>query len=274
MSASTPPQHRCPTCSSTSVNPRNLVVFIDGTSNKPGPKNTNVKKLHDHIFINESPVEQHIFYLEGIGAYEVDGLSLSSRMGKAIYSGLQVAFARNVEQNVQKAYRWLVSNYHHGDQIYLFGFSRGGYQVRALAGMIHEVGLLREHSEERVKQAYHRYVSIHPNNPKTKETAMQFKKDFCREGVRIHFVGVWDTVSSLGIIKKEVHITSSASVTNACHFRHALALDERRVKFMPEYFLEVNAHRSDIRSPRPPIGDVKEVWFAGCHSDVYVAYRF
>ena len=61
----------------------------------------------------------------------------------------------------------------------------------------------------------------------------------------------------------------SASVTNACHFRHALALDERRVKFMPEYFLEMNAHQS-IGSPRKAISDVKEVWFAGGHSDVYV----
>jgi hypothetical protein len=79
-------------------------------------------------------------------------------------------------------------------------------------------------------------------------------------------------VSSLGIMKKEVHITSSASVTNACHFRHALALDELRVKFMPEYFSEVNAHRSNIRRPRRAVSDVKEVWFAGCHSDVYVIF--
>jgi uncharacterized protein (DUF2235 family) len=80
-------------------------------------------------------------------------------------------------------------------------------------------------------------------------------------------------VSSLGLVKRDVHITASASVTNACHFRHALALDERRVKFMPEYFREVNPHRSDIRSPRSAVSDVKEVWFAGSHSDVYVMYQ-
>ena len=78
-----------------------------------------------------------------------------------------------------------------------------------------------------------------------------------------------DTVSSLGLIKRDVHVTESASVTNACHFRHALALDERRVKYIPEYFLEMNAHRS-TGSPRSAISDVKEVWFAGSHSDVYV----
>ena len=105
---------------------------------------------------------------------------------------------------------------------------------------------------------------------------------FCWQDVRIHFVGVWcadslyrtflnvpsrlarDTVSSLGFIKRSVHITESVSVTNACHFRHALALDEYRVKFMPEYFLEMNANSV------PDNRDVKEVWFAGSHSDVYV----
>ena len=117
----------------------------------------------------------------------------------------------------------------------------------------------------------------------------QFKEVFCWRGVRIHFVGVWyavflhhtvtpllwlsstrETVSSLGLIKRDVHVTESTSVTNACHFRHALALDERRVKFMPEYFLEVNALRTNTRSRKPAVSDIKEVWFAGSHSDVYV----
>ena len=90
---------------------------------------------------------------------------------------------------------------------------------------------------------------------------MQFEWDFCRRSVRVHFVGVWwvqsfyhphckltltrDTVSSLGLVKKVVHIMASTS-TNACHFRHVLALDECRVKFVPEYFLEVNAHSSNM----------------------------
>ena len=93
---------------------------------------------------------------------------------------------------------------------------------------------------------------------------MKFRKGLCWEDVRIPFVGVWcveslimtfvpriltltrDTVSSLGLVKKDVHITSSATVTNACHFRHAFALDERRVKFLPECFVEVSAHRGSI----------------------------
>ena len=83
-----------------------------------------------------------------------------------------------------------------------------------------------------------------------------------------------DTVSSLGLItgKRDIHPTSesSTSVTNGCHFQHGFALDECCVELMSEYFSEVNAHRSNIRSPRPAVGDIKEVQFAGSHFDVYV----
>lgn len=81
-----------------------------------------------------------------------------------------------------------------------------------------------------------------------------------------------DTVSSVGLIKGDVFVSTSASVTNASHFRHALALDERRVKFMPEYFWEMNAHRNNMLRPNAD-GDIKEVWFSGCHADVYVIYQ-
>lgn len=79
-------------------------------------------------------------------------------------------------------------------------------------------------------------------------------------------------MSSLGVFKRDVHVTKSTSVTNACYFRHALALDEHRVKFTPEYFSEINAYRS-IRSPRSSDSDVKEVWFAGSRSDMYVTFQ-
>lgn len=82
-----------------------------------------------------------------------------------------------------------------------------------------------------------------------------------------------DTVSSVGLIKGDVFVSTSASVTNASHFRHALALDECRVKFMPEYFREMNAHRNSMLRPNAD-SDIKEVWFSGCHTDVYVIYHY
>ncbi|KAI9569164.1 hypothetical protein HD554DRAFT_619999 [Boletus coccyginus] len=261
MSVSTPPSHRCPTCRSASVNARNLAVFIDGTSDKHGDKETNVMKLFNALPDEERlELTQRKQYYKGIGARDVD--NLENKVDKAI--------AWNVKRNVIDAYKWLAGVYQEGDQIYLFGYSRGAYQVRALTSMIHEVGLVKENPtpEERFKEVYRLYCSIDPNKLETRNAAIKFKRTFCRPSVRIHFVGVWDTVSSLGLIKKDIHLTSSACVTNACHFRHALALDERRVKFMAEYFTEMNPHHTNVQSSRPAVGDVKEVWFAGCHSDV------
>ncbi|KAN0094937.1 Uncharacterized alpha/beta hydrolase domain (DUF2235) domain containing protein [Tylopilus felleus] len=267
MPSSMPRPYRCPTCKTaiSSVNPRNLAVFIDGTSNKPGPNDSNVSKLFSQVksMGEGSQLQQRSLYLKGIGAYELDHLPRLDRVGKAIYSAFEMAFAWNAEKNVKEAYHWLVKTYREGDRIYLFGFSRGAYQVRTLASMIHEVGLVRE--EQDIDSAYGHYLCLDPYNFKTTEE--KFKERFCWPG-HPKIALIRDTVSSLGLIKRDVHLTSSASVTNACHFRHALALDERRVKFLPEYFSEVNAHRSNVRSPRPAVGDVKEVWFAGSHSDV------
>lgn len=77
-------------------------------------------------------------------------------------------------------------------------------------------------------------------------------------------------MSSVGLIKGDAFVSTSASVTNASHFRHALALDERRVTFMPEYFREMNAHQNNVLRPNRVDSDIKEVWFSGCHADVYV----
>ena len=142
-----------------------------------------------------------------------------------------------------------------------------------------------------LRRAYGHYLSIDPHKPETREMAAEFKGTYCWPGVRIHFVGVWyyqsfhsfprwylrltfirDTVSSLGLIKGDTFVSTSASVINASHFRHALALDERRVKFMPEYFQEMNTQHNNILRVGAK-SDVKEVWFAGCHADVYVTYR-
>ncbi|KAG9309246.1 hypothetical protein JVU11DRAFT_10727 [Chiua virens] len=135
---------------------------------------------------------------------------------------------------------------------------------------------------------------------KTREITRHFKNTFSWRDLRVHFVGVWDTISSVGLIKGDVFLSTSSSAAHACHFRHALALDERRVKLMPEYFQEMNSlasngkykyfvspntgHTSPTGEPhqgttgdnltessagrknKPP--DIKEVWFAGCHSDI------
>ncbi|KAJ7503219.1 hypothetical protein B0H11DRAFT_1853386, partial [Mycena galericulata] len=245
---------------------RNLVVSIDGTSNQFGFHNTNVVELHSRVLTDSA--DQNKYYNCGIGTYVPYQNKTSWKYWRQkVDNGLDLAFALNFKDIILKAYRWLSQAYKPGDKIYFFaGFSRGAYQVRTLAGMIETVGLVNAGNEELIPFAYEIYLERHKGvvTKEATEVAANFKKTFSRD-VRIHFVGVWDTVSSVGVFRgKPLPLTSSAQ--HICTFRHALALDECRVKFLPEY---VDGGSSTTSTTGTPI-DVKEVWFAGTHSDMYL----
>ncbi|KAJ7482816.1 hypothetical protein B0H11DRAFT_1608843, partial [Mycena galericulata] len=251
---------------------RNLVVSIDGTSNQFGTNNTNVVELHSRI-IKESKDRrpQLTFYSSGIGTYVPPSLLSLAYLQQSIGNKIDLAIAWNFKKQVQHSYRWLADEYKPGDVIYLFGFSRGAYQVRTLAGMISTVGLVYRGNQRLIPFAYELYAKRHKgkaikDHEKANELCRHFKKTFSRPDVRVHFVGAWDTVSSVGVLRGQpLPLTTSAD--HICHFRHALALDERRVRFLPEY----------VRSAIPKAialikhllrGTIKEVWFAGTHSDI------
>ncbi|KAJ7445142.1 hypothetical protein B0H11DRAFT_1746921 [Mycena galericulata] len=253
----TPCDEQCGTRAS-----RNLVVSIDGTSNQFGFNNTNVVELHSRVITGAS-ADQNKYYNCGIGTYvPYQNMTSWKYWRQKLDSGFDLAFALNFKDIILKAYRWVSRVYKPGDKIYFFGFSRGAYQVRTLAGMIETVGLLNEGNEELIPFAYEIYLERHKVMNEATKFAANFKKTFSRD-VRIHFVGVWDTVSSVGVFRgKPLPLTSSAQ--HICTFRHALALDECRVKFLPEY---VDGGGSTTTSTSTLI-DVKEVWFAGTHSDI------
>ncbi|KAJ7785330.1 hypothetical protein DFH07DRAFT_907963, partial [Mycena maculata] len=245
---------------------RNLVVSIDGTSNQFGIRNTNVVELHSRVLTDTA--EQNKYYNCGIGTYvPYENQTSWKYWRQRLDKGLELAFALNFKDIILKAYRWLSQTYKPGDKIYFFGFSRGAYQVRTLAGMIETVGFIaRNGNEELIPLCVLKpmYLVI-TNNQLATEIAANFKKTFSRD-VRVHFVGVWDTVSSVGVFRgKPLPLTSSAG--HICTFRHALALDERRVKFLPEYVDGGSSTFSTTGAGGSPI-DVKEVWFAGTHSDI------
>ncbi|KAG8212874.1 hypothetical protein J3R82DRAFT_11206 [Butyriboletus roseoflavus] len=121
------------------------------------------------------------------------------------------------------------------------GFSRGAYQVRVLAGMIYEVGLIKNPTEKEIGTAYDHFESILSHQPNANDMAREFRRAFSWKDARVHFIGVWDTVSSVGIERGDLRLSASSAAAHACHIRHALALDECRVKFVPEYFLEMNS---------------------------------
>ncbi|KAJ7476116.1 hypothetical protein FB451DRAFT_1033478 [Mycena latifolia] len=250
-------------CYETLPTTRNLVVSIDGTSNQFGAYNTHVVELHSHVRKEDPARKQLTFYVSGIGTYT------SPTVRKVISNTLDMAFARNFERQVQDAYRWLADNYQPGDRIFLFGFSRGAYQVRALAGMIEKMGLILPGNFSMIPFAYELYTQRLKGkiSKDADDLCPHFKKTFSRKIGPVHFVGAWDTVASVGIIRGQpLPLTTSAD--HICHFRHALALDEHRVRFMPEY---INGSCSQTCEPPQPSknrGDIKEVWFAGTHSDI------
>ncbi|KAF8323165.1 hypothetical protein DL93DRAFT_2162355 [Clavulina sp. PMI_390] len=190
---------------------RTLVMCFDGTANQFDETNTNI--VHIFSLLDKEDPHQLVYYQTGVGTYV--GPSVTTPIGKYISKWADVAMAWYLDAHVIDGYKFLQSNYQKGDRICMFGFSRGAYTARAL------IGLLPKSMPEQVEFAYRIFKS-------GKATAT-YKRSFCRP-VRIEFLGVFDTVSSVGAMVPRVlpfsidnHITKT--------FRHALSLDEHRAKF-------------------------------------------
>ncbi|PBL00092.1 hypothetical protein ARMGADRAFT_1006349, partial [Armillaria gallica] len=210
----------------------------------------------------------------------------------------------HLDAHVMGGYEFIMQNYEANDKICIFGFSRGAYTARALAGMIHKVGLLPRCNHQQVPFAYRMYSR---EDDLGWAQSAAFKKAFSID-VDIEFLGVWDTVDSVGIIPRRLPFT--ASNTHVRHFRHALSLDERRVRFKPALWHRVHPATAQLgvqpgempKAPPPKRHeqslkpkphhqksliqherefeasstchrdntptDVEEVWFSGCHCDV------
>ncbi|KAF7966900.1 hypothetical protein HWV62_36611 [Athelia sp. TMB] len=228
-----------------------------------GFQRTNVLELYSRL---DDSDKQLSFYNSGIGTSSRP-LSAMQRAWHALDSGIDQAIAWNFDTKIVEAYRWLANSYVEGDRIYLFGFSRGAYQMRVLAAMIkktRQVGLIKRGNDWQIPNALWLYKS------KDGKMAQEFKDTFCVPNVRVHFVGVWDTVSSVGVVGNKVlpHIDEYNHIDI---FRHALALDERRVKFIPECVMgrgKTISEKTDVMGEGKQVDRVKEVWFPGSHSNV------
>ncbi len=175
---------------------KNIVICIDGTSSDVICDSTNVLRLFRCLLRSE---HQTVYYDSGVGT--VTDPSKITWISKTISRKLDSAIGHSVRDNVCRAYQFLVRAYEPGDRIYLFGFSRGAYAVRALAGMVHFLGLVQPELTGLDRLAWTVYADDHQNLPISKrfEAGHRFKRSFTRpEPVRIHFVGVWETVSAFG----------------------------------------------------------------------------
>ena len=250
---------------------KNIVICCDGTGNevKEGAQ-SNVLELYRRLD-KSRPDEQVTYYDPGLGTLAAPGLQ--TKTAKFVSQLMGLAFAYGLPTNIKQAYSFLMQTYEEGDRIFLFGFSRGAYTVRALAGMIYECGLLQRHSENLIDYA----LKLHRTKGKGRwKVAARFRKYFPRQWPhdrgdgRIHFVGVWDTVKSVGLLRRSLVLPYTRDMKAAAHGRHAVSLDERRSKYRPNLWDPENADEISPETQRPRF---LQVWFPGVHSDVGGGYE-
>ncbi len=233
---------------------KNIVICCDGTRNEFGAQNSNVVKLYKTLVCDANQIA---YYHPGVGT--MGARNAFSPIGKWWTRVIGLAFGYGVSDNVADAYQFLMRTFKSGDSVYVFGFSRGAYTARALCGMLHIAGLLTEDNEALIPYAIRMAKRKHIEF----EVVRNFQSTFSRE-CKPHFVGVWDTVSSLGWIYNAVHypFTTATKNPDLKIVRHAVSIDERRAFFRQNLF----------GPPKDSSQDVKEVWFAGVHSDVGGSY--
>ncbi|KAH8108020.1 hypothetical protein BXZ70DRAFT_29652 [Cristinia sonorae] len=203
--------------------PRTIVLCFDGTGDHFDEANSNVINLFS-LLQKDDHHEQVVYYQAGIGTYNKNRHFVGP-IGTKILRYTDEAIAWSLDGHVMDGYTFLMNKYQAGDKICFFGFSRGAYTARSLAGMVHKVGLLPAGNEEQVPFAYKMYKRSDSVGWKQ---SVAFKKAFSID-VDIEFVGVWDTVGSVGLTSRRLPFVSSNSAIR--YFRHAVSLDERRAKF-------------------------------------------
>jgi uncharacterized protein (DUF2235 family) len=237
---------------------KRIVICADGTWDRPEEDlkkdfPTNVLRVARGVKpVDSRGVEQIVFYDWGVGSYY-----------EPVKGG---AFGNGINKNIQDGYRFIVQNYKPGDDLYFFGFSRGAYTVRSLAGFIYNCGILKREHARLIQKAFDLYKDrkIHPESG----ASIKFREKYSvRSEIRVKFVGAWETVGALGIpfrvfgfLNDKHHFHDAKIGPNILHARHALALDELRDDFKPT-----------IWKVRPRM-DLKQVWFAGAHADVGGGY--
>ena len=245
---------------------KRLVVCADGTWNRPeregddgGGSSTNVLKMLRALnSITQDGVAQVRFYIKGVG---------TRNWYDRLTGG---AFGIGLSENVLDCYRFLANNYCPGDEIYIFGFSRGAFTARSLAGLIGAIGFIHPSNLGKLPEGW-RYYRMPPEERTSPAAQERLSLTGERiEDVPIKCIGVWDTVGSLGIpvaVMKNLFasqyrfhdVTLGRQVENAFH---AIALDERRGAFAPTLW-ETAARDGQV---------VEQVWFPGVHANVGGGY--
>lgn len=274
---------------------KRIVICCDGTWNELDFRVrpvTNVVKIAQAINGkapggNGGPdIEQLVFYDEGVGTLE----------GDSFKGG---AFGNGLNQNIIDAYTFLVLNYLPGDEIYIFGFSRGAYTARSLVGLIRNCGILKRGRAPYVAEAFRRYRDRGRQNAPNSDEMRAFRDEHGYQGswlsegdldgepgdeakrIKVNYLGIWDTVGTLGVPgvvntvigrgnEHGFHDLELSSIVERA--RHAVAIDEFRSVFTPALwerdsinYLNSAEHAGDIDPDDPPF---QQRWFPGDHGSV------
>ncbi len=276
---------------------KRIAIFIDGTWNRPDAEHpTNVVRLSRCVqhYDRDTDTAQVVIYSPGVGSGRGNtafGRRLDRTFGGALGWGLL--------DIIEETYRNLVYAYEQGDEVFIFGFSRGAFAARSLAGMIRSCGICPRSHLARIPEAVARYVSREPETHPEHPHSYAFRADFAPDTatsraeynwrraagptdaiqLTLPYVGVWDTVGALGVpaflpfaskfnAKYAFHDTKlSSSVLSA---RHGVALDERRKTFPPHLWSnldELNARYAVESGPQPAPAYAQQ-WFPGNHGSV------
>jgi uncharacterized protein (DUF2235 family) len=249
---------------------KRLALFLDGTWNTVDD-DTNVWRLKS---LTVADADQVCYYSAGVGTL----------FGQRLIGGM---FGYGLDDEVIRAYQWLVENYVFGDHIFIFGFSRGAFTARSLSGFISKCGLLKPGAPVSLNQLYARYrkgSTVHTiralkNVP---DASLSLEDRWLKEysmPIPIWFQGVWDTVGALGVPfgniptisrSKYAFLETDLRINNDRAF-HALAIDEHRETFAPTLWSKTVVKGADTYPPRP-LDQVEQRWFVGAHANVGGGY--
>ena len=270
---------------------KRLAVFCDGTWNRADAEHaTNVVKLAQAMRRTAPDgTAQLATYIQGVGTGR--GAGRLSRTIDRVGGG---AFGWGLTSNIEEAYRAIAFNYEPGDEIYIFGFSRGAYTARSLGGLIRAAGIIDAQHVAQLGRVIERYRDRDPDTKPDSEESLRERAETAplvhtseeeaawrqSRGIavgtrlRIAYMGVWDTVGALGVPSKfpgaglfnrkyRFHDLNLSSSVEAA--RHAVAIDERRSTFPPTLWQNLDRLNADAAEGKFPY---RQLWFPGDHGSV------
>lgn len=276
-----------------SKNRKRLIVLCDGTwqdstadnaSDYPSNVTRFSRALKSSTWVPKKDesgdleeVEQIVYYQKGVGTGTLDGL-----IGGAVGLG--------VSANVRAAYAFLSHNYDPEDEIFFFGFSRGAYTARSIAGLVNAHGLLTKKGMDCFPTLYNLYYRKQDKTNANDAEEARFVQKLVDAGLlqrkaadAVEVVGVWDTVAFhqswfgkgplgrlLGMGSERIEFRNAMLSNKVKYGYHALALDERRKAFLPTlwHYPKTGSDEAKPREDGTTIKEMEQVWFSGNHTDV------